>query len=269
MRSKMVLAWVLGLTVGWAMASTAAKAETVCAVTQPIWSALGDGLGLVSLKRIEGEARLAADEGLFPARGYGYRVALSLDAGGNPALQVWCDRAPDYPFSVFSFHDATAGISRYAIRGEMYGQDLKAPVFLQMATAFSLGGGDAARIAVPGTGPGETAGWRPFEIACGGDVSSEGRPTRIDVTLVWSSPVDGAGVVGLRNIRLVQYRPTLSLTPLEQKQAMKWGWIGGIGGGVVGILGGIAGVTATLWRAKRLRREEELRRIVSLDAASR
>jgi len=147
-------------------------------------------------------------------------------------------------------------MTRYVISGEARCEVADGFAYLEMSSRFGNGGGDVARNAEPGKRFEGTRDWQPFEIACAGDYLEQSGAS-LDLSLKWQ----GSGTVSFRNVRLTEYAPTLPLTPLEQKQAVKWGWIGGGAGGAVGLLGG----AAVVWQIRRRRRKSELRRMASLD----
>ena len=156
-------------------------------------------------------------------------------------------------------------ISRYILEGEVLCSGIEGYAYLEAATKWNgedLGRGENVVRNVSSKERFQgTSEWRPFAVVCVGNPSGQTGYSDFKVQLKWA----GTGKLSFRDVKLVEYRHAFPTTPQEQRQAKKWGWIGGIAGGIVGTLGGLAGVSATVWRARRRRREEELRRIAAAD----
>ncbi len=240
-----------------------AGAETKQAAYEITWSQGLDTRLIPELKVLDGSSGLRSQEGGYAVIGW-----LDFDDQGR-AVETSAPGSGELGGDLWRGVDETALMDHYVLTGEVSCKMERGYAYLEIENIFGPGGGDIARTV-------ETEGvrrrfegtqdWRPFELRLAGNTGDREEnvwASKLRLSLKWA----GSGNVLLRNVRLVQYRKTIPLTPLEQRQAVKWGWIGGVAGAVVGVLGGIAGVVASVRRMRRQKQEGELRRMASLDAA--
>ena len=154
-------------------------------------------------------------------------------------------------------------LSRYVLQGEVLCDGIEGYGYLQSEMKWKGQGGSGENV-VCGVAPEErfqgSSDWRPFSIICTGNPAGNSSSS-LEVYLKWA----GTGKVSFRNVKLVEYRHVFPMTPMEQKQAAKWAWIGGTPGAVVGLGGGAVLVAVIVRRLRRQRREEELRKISAAD----